>query len=495
MLRPTRRRGVLVAAAFAALASPAFCQCPFLTQLIDNNGAKLMGWAHNVTVDVYFVNSPDGQWNGEEGDFIGMFNNWKGGTGSGVTPFSHGVSDKPGGFPPTSCPQATSVYIVEYGNPADLSPDCPAEAAACTKPYDCGGTVVGAYTILDHDRVGDQGYRQQVMAHEIGHSYGLDDCTGCADTIMNNRIPEENPLSPDCCDQMAVYNATSGAYGTQFCGWDEDCNWEWCLENSNCPDQGRGPVKMGAAWKRNVPIAATTLRHPVGCLTARRIGASTQTPAAQTATRGMRPVVLFSIRGRPPNVRSSSTWTAMDSPSRTPCVGCISTFSGADTHSFFLGPGRKLTTHGSSLIATATGQSITPRRCSAALPSSRRRPIRTDFWPWTSSTSLRTAVTETASSTHETPSSTRSGFGRTRTTTGSRSRRSCSHSNRKESKPSNWTTRNPSSRMPTGTSSATGPRYAVPSIPTLGTGLTTCFSSMPSDAGSLCGYQRVSFAD
>jgi hypothetical protein len=68
------------------------------------------------------------------------------------------------------------------------------------------------------------GQGDQLFPHEVGHTYGIDDCTlsGCLDavTIMEPDQADEPyaPMSPHCCDSKVMYRM-SGSYGQsgQYC--------------------------------------------------------------------------------------------------------------------------------------------------------------------------------------------------------------------------------------------------------------------------------------
>ncbi|HSE48332.1 MAG TPA: hypothetical protein VLA96_03905 [Terriglobales bacterium] len=53
-----------------------------------------------------------------------------------------------------------------------------------------------------------------LMAHEAGHIWGFNDCSGCSNTTMNTPVTSTSPTSPTSCDQQAAYNFSNGAYGT-----------------------------------------------------------------------------------------------------------------------------------------------------------------------------------------------------------------------------------------------------------------------------------------
>jgi hypothetical protein len=98
----------------------------------------------------------------------------------------------------------------------------------------------------------DSGEFLPLIAHEVGHTYGADDCSsyagGCtiSTTIMfNGGLNDNYPTSPLCCDQMLLYDMTSawyGIYGTQSCGSGGSCSASWCVGSTdlNCSDGACG---------------------------------------------------------------------------------------------------------------------------------------------------------------------------------------------------------------------------------------------------------------
>jgi hypothetical protein len=85
----------------------------------------------------------------------------------------------------------------------------------------------------------------QLMIHEIGHTYGADDCAGCGETAMNPSIVAGSPVYPTCCDEEWLSNSGSG-YGQEYCGYDatydpyDTCGADYgpCLQDENCDLDG-----------------------------------------------------------------------------------------------------------------------------------------------------------------------------------------------------------------------------------------------------------------
>lgn len=69
------------------------------------------------------------------------------------------------------------------------------------------------------------GTGDQLFPHEVGHTYGFDDCTGgdceVSVTIMNPNEADMPfaPMSPRCCDSKVMYTISGGDYGQsgQYC--------------------------------------------------------------------------------------------------------------------------------------------------------------------------------------------------------------------------------------------------------------------------------------
>jgi hypothetical protein len=94
---------------------------------------------------------------------------------------------------------------------------------------------------------------EQLGAHEVGHSYGIKDCDGCAGTVMNEDITSSSPTGPTPCDTQEVFTNSGGSYGygggggsgggcvLQSCGSSEFCPGSACGNGgtlSCCDDSG-----------------------------------------------------------------------------------------------------------------------------------------------------------------------------------------------------------------------------------------------------------------
>lgn len=90
-------------------------------------------------------------------------------------------------------------------------------AKACTFiGYSCtnGGWIEGTRTSILQN-YSDPGY--QLFAHEVGHTYGIYDCTGAdclpAVTTMQPQTDPHSSMSPHCCDSKLMNEMSHGYYG------------------------------------------------------------------------------------------------------------------------------------------------------------------------------------------------------------------------------------------------------------------------------------------
>ena len=94
---------------------------------------------------------------------------------------------------------------------------------ACTYPNWCANGF--EHNTLTNILPTYQGTGDQLFAHEVGHTFGIDDCTAgdCLAnvTIMNPYEADQwfAPMSPHCCDSRLMYQISGGSYGQsgQYC--------------------------------------------------------------------------------------------------------------------------------------------------------------------------------------------------------------------------------------------------------------------------------------
>jgi hypothetical protein len=169
---------------------------------------ELNGWTANSTVSVYIDPSIQGD---ARAAVVQAFSNW--GAASGPTGDNSGVS-----FTFVDSPAASNGFTVTYGTP-------PAGIRASTDMGHAGATVTDAETAIDPS-VTNYDAMLESMAHEIGHTFGIDDCTACSltDSVMAGRpngtdfnSANGRPTSPTPCDKQAVkagnYPASTGGGG------------------------------------------------------------------------------------------------------------------------------------------------------------------------------------------------------------------------------------------------------------------------------------------
>ena len=79
--------------------------------------------------------------------------------------------------------------------------------------YTQNNTAINTAVIsIDTNQVSGQ-LLMNVMVHEIGHNYGLGDCTACSNTVMAYPIGSNTPVFPTGCDDNNVYDYTQGTEG------------------------------------------------------------------------------------------------------------------------------------------------------------------------------------------------------------------------------------------------------------------------------------------
>jgi hypothetical protein len=216
MLKTITRIGV-PAGILCLLGLPAFCQCPALS------GGGNFPYGANLTV--YAVTNDLGT--PDTGPVTTALNSWNTALGSGLSVFT--VS------PGTYGPFQYAVQVVY----ADLGAT-DADPFANTSWSGAGSAIC----TVNKQRVSP--FPSQVYAHEAGHVFGANDCSGCGSwvTIMDGSwITGANPTEPLCCDQELMWDIPMG-YGTQFCDAynygiydyaDDACSgYDWCVNSDNC---------------------------------------------------------------------------------------------------------------------------------------------------------------------------------------------------------------------------------------------------------------------
>jgi hypothetical protein len=179
--------------------------CPPLRQLVDKNGTTLAPPQSNAAVTVYVVGSLGAQ---GTPPFETAMAHWA--QGSQMTYTVQVVSTVPSG----SASAATPAHIFQFGGTEFFCSDTP---QACTvSQNDSQGRTITAITYIDPNQLQPfmAGFTA-LMDHEIGHGlFGIADCKGCADTIMNPDINPYGFAGLTLCDEQYLYVETDGAYGT-----------------------------------------------------------------------------------------------------------------------------------------------------------------------------------------------------------------------------------------------------------------------------------------
>lgn len=198
----------LLVAVLLSLAS-AWCQgCPgsnlqeLPAQSCGNNNASPLGWQQGVSVMVYIIGDfSEPQFNAIKN----AYNNWNARLGAGLT-FTFLLVP----VPPNSPKLPASEWQFMDDN------DCPGRDA-CTHD----GWCPNGYEQLTITNVVPtySGTGDQLFAHEVGHTFGIADCTASnclsAVTIMNPNDADQpmSPMSPHCCDSKLMNQISGGSYG------------------------------------------------------------------------------------------------------------------------------------------------------------------------------------------------------------------------------------------------------------------------------------------
>lgn len=185
------------------------------------------GFPRGTAVQVYIPTNPpntNGFSQAQINALSTAFNNWQNASGannSGVT-FT---------FVNTMPPAGTYQWLVGHEPPVQ-NPRARAETQ--TSLTDAAGNAQQAVTLID-PHVTSTDALLDLMAHEIGHPMGLDDCLTCSpsDSVMGAGIKQRSdywngtsgrPTSPTACDtqrlQQGNYPYCSPPVNTNNCIWD-----------------------------------------------------------------------------------------------------------------------------------------------------------------------------------------------------------------------------------------------------------------------------------
>ena len=173
------------------------------------------GWKKQANVTVYYVSAFSAA---QQMAIQNAYNNWNTREGSQLQLTFQKVNVSP--------PQNASLpysYWRIYNNtsPGCVDhPTCTVENWCLSNPPDPIGTEEFSRTDVkpSYTRIGDQ-----LFAHEVGHTYGIDDCTASdcssAVTIMEQDLADEatSPMSPHCCDSKLMYQLSGQQYGANSC--------------------------------------------------------------------------------------------------------------------------------------------------------------------------------------------------------------------------------------------------------------------------------------
>ncbi len=161
-----------------------------------------MGWQPGASVTVYVIgNFAEPQVSAIEN----AYNNWNGRLGAGLT-FTFLLVP--------IAPESPRLPASEWSFAND--PACPNNLACthdgwCPKGYQ---QLTITHVVTTYTGTGDQ-----LFAHEVGHTFGIDDCAegDClsAVTIMNPYEANQprSPMSPHCCDDKLMWQISGGSYG------------------------------------------------------------------------------------------------------------------------------------------------------------------------------------------------------------------------------------------------------------------------------------------
>jgi|GEM_PF-3456078 len=154
------------------------------------NTAGGTSWAKGTSVTLYIVSTSSNPFTpGEQSDITTALTNWNT-SGSSLNITSTVLSGLP--------VPVGSYIIVQRGDPSA----CAVGASACaqwTTDLTTGRTLYATITI-DPSFSGSSFL--PLLAHEMGHTYQMADCSGCdtTKTIMNNIIDSSSPTQPLKCD-------------------------------------------------------------------------------------------------------------------------------------------------------------------------------------------------------------------------------------------------------------------------------------------------------
>lgn len=201
--------------------SPSFCQsqtCPSELGLEVSQSCPSLppkGWAPGANVRAYIVSTPQNPFSSAQITAIETeLANW-----------ASRLQSLNQGQPPTFTPQIVPVLptnrtppyaVFEFG-PVGMcvTPQNP-NPSACTQTFWCDGPGGIVQYSITNVKIGfaDPGY--QLFAHEIGHTFGLADCTApdclSAVTVMNPSTGPNTAMAPHCCDSKVLWRE-SGNYG------------------------------------------------------------------------------------------------------------------------------------------------------------------------------------------------------------------------------------------------------------------------------------------
>jgi hypothetical protein len=195
----------MVAAATLFLFSAARSQCPngAPPNTSQNNTGQPAYWAPGTNVTVY-VNATDFPSSAERSAITTAFSNWQ----NGVTNSNIGytIVQASGTLPPAGHP--ANFVVVQRG----AIPGGPDQVGLNAYTIAPGTTnIISAFITIDPSVAA--GFLLPLMVHEIGHNYGLGDCTACTNSVMLSPIPANSPTAPTDCDKQNIYDYTNHGYG------------------------------------------------------------------------------------------------------------------------------------------------------------------------------------------------------------------------------------------------------------------------------------------
>lgn len=223
---------------------------------LENSTGQPVFWASNQNINVYIRS--DQFDSAQQTNIRNAFNGWRTNLNNSAITWNYINTTE---ALPANRP--AHYVLLQKADMRDISHD---QDSVGFNSYTVGADNRVGFSHITIDNTVGTGYLQQVMVHEIGHTFGLGNCTACPNSAMFIPITTSSPMTgPTSCDVANIADYTGGNLYRSCLGTVPNCgpssavcvngNWQ-CQSTGDCPGpppsctNGRPPrCTPGGGWQ------------------------------------------------------------------------------------------------------------------------------------------------------------------------------------------------------------------------------------------------------